>query len=187
MSCPRLIARQLAGKGNSQLPPPIFFPDCCSPLTVRRSAPRIAQPRSGISLRLSAYRRGPRPTVWFSRSSSRRTATNRVFYLDPKLYAAGSRESSFRTFYFEPKIITNKVRDDAVHLLVGFEHQPRTAGRWEFIRWDLVDLAQFKVRLKAQFQGSHRDIDKPDAIVSSSAKQRPEVAPPSDGRNISGP
>ena len=29
--------------------------------------------------------------------------TKRVFYLDPKLYAAGSRESSFRTFYFEPK------------------------------------------------------------------------------------
>jgi hypothetical protein len=29
--------------------------------------------------------------------------SKRVFYLDPKLYAAGSRESSFRTFYFEPK------------------------------------------------------------------------------------
>jgi hypothetical protein len=98
------------------------------------------------------------------------TSTNRVFYLDPKLYAAGSRESSFRTFYFEPKITTNKVRDDAVHLLVGFEHKPKTAGRWEFTRWDLVDLAHFKVRLKAEFQGSNRDIYKPDAIVSSSAK-----------------
>src|SRR5438067_6697465 len=42
-------------------------------------------------------------------------ASKRVFYLDPKLYAAGSRDSSFRTFYFEPKIATNKVRDDAVH------------------------------------------------------------------------
>jgi len=30
-------------------------------------------------------------------------ATKRVFYLDPKLYAVGSRDSSFRTFYFEPK------------------------------------------------------------------------------------
>ncbi len=98
------------------------------------------------------------------------TTTNRVFYLDPKLYAAGSRESSFRTFYFEPKITTNKVRDDAVHLLVGFEHKPKTAGRWEFTRWDLVDLAHFKVRLKAEFQGSNRDIYKPDAIVSSSVK-----------------
>jgi hypothetical protein len=42
--------------------------------------------------------------------------TNRVFYLDPKLYEAGRRDSSFRTFYFEPKIATNKVRDDAAKL-----------------------------------------------------------------------
>ena len=59
-------------------------------------------------------------------------ASERVFYLDPKLYAAGSRESSFRTFYFEPKIATNKVRDDAVHLIVGFEHEPRAGGPLEF-------------------------------------------------------
>ena len=51
--------------------------------------------------------------------------SKRVFYLDPKLYAAGSRDSSFRTFYFEPKKSTNKVRDDAVHFVVGFEHAPR--------------------------------------------------------------
>lgn len=97
------------------------------------------------------------------------TATNRVFYLDPKLYAAGSRDSSFRTFYFEPKIATNKVRDDAVHLLVGFEHEPKQAGHWTFTRWDLVDLAHFKVRLKAEFQGSNRDIYRPEAILGSSA------------------
>jgi hypothetical protein len=98
------------------------------------------------------------------------TATNRVFYLDPKLYVAGSRESSFRTFYFEPKITTNKVRDDAVHLLVGFEHEPKVAGRWKFTRWDLVDLAHFKVRLKAEFQGSNRDVYRPEAIVATSAQ-----------------
>jgi hypothetical protein len=51
--------------------------------------------------------------------------SKRVFYLDPKLYAAGSRDSSFRTFYFECKKSTNKVRDDAVHFVVGFEHAPR--------------------------------------------------------------
>jgi len=89
--------------------------------------------------------------------------SKRVFYLDPKLYAAGSRDSSFRTFYFEPKKSTNKVRDDAVHFVVGFEHQPplrsgsasapRETGSgspkeggsaspktiWKFTRWDLVD------------------------------------------------
>ena len=52
-------------------------------------------------------------------------ASKRVFYLDAKLYAARSRDSSFRTFYFEPKIATNKVRDDTVHFIVGFEHEPR--------------------------------------------------------------
>src|SRR5207247_1078328 len=38
--------------------------------------------------------------------------SKRVFYLDPKLYAAGSPDSNFRTFYFEPKKRTNKVLDD---------------------------------------------------------------------------
>lgn len=94
--------------------------------------------------------------------------TKRVFYLDPKLYAAGSRESSFRTFYFEPKKSTNKVRDDAVHFVVGFEHAPGTDGHWKFTRWDLIDLAHFRVKLKAEFQGSNRDIYRPEAIVASS-------------------
>ena len=98
------------------------------------------------------------------------TATNRVFYLDPKLYAAGNRDSSFRTFYFEPKLTTNKVREDAVHLLVGFEHEAKSNGRWNFTRWDLLDLAHFKVRLKAEFQGSNRDIYRPEAILGTSAK-----------------
>jgi hypothetical protein len=96
--------------------------------------------------------------------------SQRVFYLDPKLYAVGSRESSFRTFYFEPKVATNKVRDDAVHLIVGFEHEPRKDDQWRFTRWDLVDLSQFKVKLKAEFQGSNRDMYRPDAIIATSAK-----------------
>ena len=95
-------------------------------------------------------------------------ASKRVFYLDAKLYAARSRDSSFRTFYFEPKIATNKVRDDAVHFIVGFEHEPRGKnGRWKFTRWDLVDLARFKVKLKAEFQGSNHDMYHPEAIVAS--------------------
>jgi hypothetical protein len=95
---------------------------------------------------------------------------NRVFYLDPKLYEAGSRDSSFRTFYFEPKIATNKVRDDAVHFVVGFEHEPRQGGHWKFTHWDLVDLAHFQVKLKAEFQGSNHDMYRPAAIVASSAR-----------------
>lgn len=98
-------------------------------------------------------------------------ASKRVFYLDPKLYVAGSRDSSFRTFYFEPKVATNKVRDEAVHLVVGFEHEARQKkGTWRFTRWDLVDLAHFKVKLKAEFQGSNRDMYRPEAIVATNAK-----------------
>ena len=81
-------------------------------------------------------------------------ASKRVFYLDPKLYVAGSRDSSFLAFYFEPKTDTNKVRDDAVHVGVGIEHEPREKnGAWKFTHWALADLAQFKVKLKAEFQG----------------------------------
>ncbi|MFL6531072.1 MAG: hypothetical protein ACJ8KX_11435, partial [Chthoniobacterales bacterium] len=65
---------------------------------------------------------------------------------------------------------TNKVRDDAVHLILGFEHEARQAAHWEFTRWDIVDLSKFKVRLKAEFQGSNRDMYRPEAIVGTSAK-----------------
>ena len=98
--------------------------------------------------------------------------SHRVYYLDPKLYAVGSRDSSFRTFYFEPKVATNKVREDAVHFIVGFEHEKPVADRhWKFTRWDLVDLSHFQVKLKAEFQGSNRDMYRPEAIVATSAKK----------------
>ncbi len=97
--------------------------------------------------------------------------SHRVYYLDPKLYAIGSGDSSFRTFYFEPKIATNKVREDAVHFIVGFEHEKPAADRhWKFTRWDLVDLSHFQVKLKAEFQGSNRDMYRPEAIVATSVK-----------------
>jgi hypothetical protein len=100
--------------------------------------------------------------------------SGRVYYLDPKLYVAGSRQSSFRTFYFEPKIATNKVRDDAVHFILGFEHEPREkVGGWKFTRWDIVDLSQFRVKLKAEFQGSNRDMYRPEAIVATIALRVP--------------
>jgi hypothetical protein len=97
--------------------------------------------------------------------------SKRIFYLDPKLYATGSRDSSFRAFYFEPRKATNKVRDDAVHFVIGFEHATREKnGLWKFRRWELVDLSRFTVNLKAEFQGSNRDMYRAEAIVASSEK-----------------
>ena len=98
--------------------------------------------------------------------------SHRIYYLDPKLYAVGSRDSSFRTFYFEPKVATNKVREDAVHFIVGFEHEkPAPDRHWKFTRWDLVDLSHFQVKLKAEFQGSNRDMYRSEAIVATSAQK----------------
>lgn len=93
-------------------------------------------------------------------------ATGRVAYLDPKLVEAGSLASSLRTFYFTPRTQTNKVLDDAHHLLVGIEHDGHT-GRWRFLRWHLVDLAAFRVTLKAEFQGSNRDLYRPELLIET--------------------
>jgi len=93
--------------------------------------------------------------------------TGRVVYLDPKLYERTSRLSSLRTFYFEPKRETNKILDDAHHLIVGIEHDGQT-GAWKFLNWELVDLANFRVKLKTEFQASNRELYLPEAIVGTS-------------------
>ncbi|HEV7867273.1 MAG TPA: hypothetical protein VGO90_06300 [Chthoniobacteraceae bacterium] len=98
------------------------------------------------------------------------TASKRVYYLDPKLFAAGSRNSSFRTFYFEPKRATNKVTEDARHLIAGIEHERAADGAVHFARWDLIDLSEFRVKLKAEFEGSNADMYRAGAVVGSSPR-----------------
>ena len=80
-----------------------------------------------------------------------------VFYLDPKLVEHGSATSTFRTFYFEPKNETLKITQDAVHLLVGIEHDGNN-HLWTFTGWRIVDLSSLRVRLKAEFQASNADL-----------------------------
>lgn len=80
-----------------------------------------------------------------------------VFYLDPKLVEDGSWNSTLRTFYFEPKDETLKITDDAVHLLAGIGHDGKD-GEWTFTDFKLVDLSTLKVRLKAEFQASNKDL-----------------------------
>jgi len=83
--------------------------------------------------------------------------SGQVFYLDPKLVEHGSADSTFRTFYFEPKQETLKITDDAVHLIVGIEHDGN-APLWTFTGWRIVDLSSLRVRLKAEFQASNAGI-----------------------------
>jgi len=90
--------------------------------------------------------------------------SGRVFYIDPKVYKSGSETSSFRTFYFEPKGETNKILDHATHLILGISHGGKVDGRWQFKGWKLVDLVDFHVRLKAEFQASNRDLYREEAV-----------------------
>jgi hypothetical protein len=91
-------------------------------------------------------------------------ATGDVFYLDPKLMERGSATSSLRTFYFEPKDNTLKITEDASHLLLGIEHDGKD-GVWEFLGYQLVDLSSLKVRLKAEFQASNRDLYQEPSVL----------------------
>ncbi|MBC7979923.1 MAG: hypothetical protein H7Y36_05110 [Armatimonadetes bacterium] len=97
-------------------------------------------------------------------------ATGEVYYLDPKLMEVGSGGSSLRTFYFEPKDETLKIKDHATHLLVGIEHDGNE-GEWRFLRWKLVDLSALKVRLKAEFQASNRNIYGEGSVLEKGGRE----------------
>ncbi|MFP6866206.1 MAG: hypothetical protein VCA35_09730 [Roseibacillus sp.] len=94
-------------------------------------------------------------------------ASGTIAYLDPKLFEEGSRSSSFRTFYYTPSSDSSKVHDSAFHLLLGISHDG-VDGRWTFTGWELIDLSHLKVRLKAEFQASNRDLYREEARVATS-------------------
>lgn len=96
--------------------------------------------------------------------------SGRIFYLDPKVYKQGSEDSSFRSFYFEPKQRTNKILADASHLVVGIAHGGKVEGRWQLEAWKIVDLIHFRVRLKAEFQASNRELYQESAVLGESSR-----------------
>jgi hypothetical protein len=97
----------------------------------------------------------------------RHVPSGTIAYLDPKLVDAGTLDSSLRTFYFTPRTTTNKIRDDALHLLAGITHDG-AVGNWRFLGWKLVDLHGFRVRLKAEYQAANRDLYREDLILRAS-------------------
>lgn len=85
-------------------------------------------------------------------------------YLDPKLYQAGSENSSFRTFYYEPKINTTKIHHDAIHFLLGIQHDGND-GDWQFTDIQLADISALPLRLKAEFQSSNKELYQQNLLV----------------------
>lgn len=90
-----------------------------------------------------------------------------ITYIDPKLYEKGNEKSSFRTFYFEPKTRTNKILHDAHHLILGIKHDGNS-GKWKYIAWSLSDLYKFKIKLKAEFQASNKEMYHPETLIKTS-------------------
>lgn len=107
--------------------------------------------------------------------------TGRVTYLDPKLFDAGSRTSSFRSFYYEPNELTGKVQHDARHVLLGISHDGKD-GAWKFKGWELVDLYDFRVRLKIEFQGSNKEVYRPELLLRKSAAAPEETESSATGK-----
>ncbi len=91
-----------------------------------------------------------------------------VIYLDPKIYAPEHRDGTLRTFYYEPKSATNKVHEDARHLLAGIRHNGGDGQALRLDRWELLDLSKLTVRLKAEFQASNRDLYRDELIILAS-------------------
>lgn len=112
---------------------------------------------SGIRCQFPVTRAGDQQRSGYPDLRIEDTATSTVCYFDPKLVEQGSTGSTFRTFYFEPKNETLKITDDAIHLLVGIEHDGKPQA-WNFTGWRLIDLSTLRVRLKAEFQASNANL-----------------------------
>lgn len=90
-------------------------------------------------------------------------ASGRVVYLDPKVYAEDSTDSSFRTFYYEPGEGTGKILEDAHHLILGIAHDGKT-GAWTYTAWKIVDVATLPLQLKTEFNASNRELYRSEAV-----------------------
>ena len=55
---------------------------------------------------------------------------------------------------------------DAAHLILGVAHSLHDGEPPAFDRWELIDLSKLRVRLKAEFSASNRDMYQPDAVVA---------------------
>lgn len=127
----------------------------------------------GINCMLPATREGNQQRSGYPDLRVVDQESKQVFYIDPKLVESGHLETTLRTFYFEPKNETLKINDDAVHLLVGIEHDGKV-GEWTFSGWRLIDLSKLKVRLKAEFQASNAEVYQKSELHAVEAPAPPE-------------
>ncbi|MFV1994091.1 MAG: hypothetical protein ACC661_01545, partial [Verrucomicrobiales bacterium] len=133
---------------------------------VEQALRKVLDDSDGFSCDFPPNAEGKRQRVGYPDLRLLHEGSGRVTYLDPKLFAATSAQSSLRTFYYSPSTRTGKILEDAHHLLLGISHDG-VDGAWTFGPWHLVDLTRLRVGLKAEFQAGNRDLYRPDLIISS--------------------
>jgi hypothetical protein len=87
----------------------------------------------------------------------------RVTYLESK---AVSKDwgSGLRAFYYTRG---DKIDSDARHLLIGWNVIEERDKYWRIVGWKLSDLSRLKVKLKAEFNASYKDLYEEDLVISS--------------------
>lgn len=86
----------------------------------------------------------------------------RVTYLESKAVSKDWK-SSLRAFYYTGG---DKIDSDARHLLIGWNIVEERDKYWRIVGWKLSDLSRLKVKLKAEFNASYKDLYKKDMVIS---------------------
>ena len=128
-----------------------------------------AQCHARLYLRFPTDRIRRDSALRLSRFAARRQSHRPHLLSRPKALCERHRNSSFRTFYFEPKRDTNKVNDDAHHLIVGIEHD-RDEARMEVSALGTCRSRPFPGETEGRIPGQQRDLYQPEAIDRSRPK-----------------
>ncbi len=98
--------------------------------------------------------------------------SHHVYYLGVGFYPTGHRESPAVLLRVEPKSSASRLLADGTCLLILLEHNARVGAELAFLNWELVDLAQSKVRVQTSFRGAAGEILLPSASIIDGRRGR---------------
>lgn len=78
---------------------------------------------------------------------------DRITYIEIKAHTRKNKDSTFRSFYYTTG---EKITSDAFHLLLGFLIEEETPKYWKIMEFQLLDLSELFVSLKAEFNSNNR-------------------------------